>query len=137
MKRVTVAVNPSTNFSLKDAQSFAAYMEKDLSVLLTYVDGWEDSAGNTVWVASAPKPDWWFARVQSPFGDRPAIDTENDINMTGAERAYNALTIWDGVSAFPQSAPGKITVIAGIGGKASLAAMGVQPIKEIVDSQGI
>jgi len=125
MKRVTVAVNPGRNFSLDDARSFAAYMEKDLSVLMTYVEGWQDTNGNPVWVASAPKPDWWLLKAQSPFGDRPEVDTENDINMTGAGRAYDALTIWDGVSPVPQSAPGKITAIAGMVGPDALAAMGV------------
>jgi hypothetical protein len=126
MKRVTVAVCPDDTFSLEDARSFAAYMEEDLSVLLTYVPGRYDSAGNPVWVASAPKPDWWLAKAQAPFGDRPEVDTENAINMAGAERAYNALTIWDGVSAFPQAAPGRITAIAGMDGPDALAAMGVK-----------
>jgi len=125
MKRVTVVVCPDSTFSLEDARSFAAYMEEDLSVLLTYVPGGYDSAGNPVWVASAPKPDWWLAKAQAPFGERPEVDTENDINMTGAERAYDALTVWDGVSPVPQAAPGRITAIAGMDGPDALAAMGI------------
>jgi len=132
MKRVTVAVCPDSTFSFEDARSFAAYMEEDLSVLLTYVEGGHDSAGNPVWVASAPKPDWWLAKAQAPFGERPEVDTENDINMAGAERAYDALTIWDGVSPVPQAAPGKITAIVGMDGPDALAAMGCHK-KENID----
>jgi len=128
MKRVTVAVNPDATFSLDDARSFAAYMEESLSVLLTYVEGWQDANGNPVWVASAPKPDWWLAKAREPFGERPDVDTENAINMAGAERAYDALTIWDGVPPVPQSAPGKITAIAGMDGPEALEAMGLERV---------
>ena len=126
---VTVAVNPNADFSLDDARSFAAYLEEDLGVLMTYNGGRQDSESNPVWVASAPKPDAWLAKAQSPFGDRPAIDTENEINMTGAERAYNALVIWDGETAIPQSAPGTITAIAGMDGADALDAMGVTQVE--------
>lgn len=46
--------------------------------------------------------------------------------MARAERAHIRLEIWDGVSVFPQSAPDKITAIAGMeDGVAALEAMGL------------
>ena len=127
MRRVTVAVNPGAGVSLADARSLAAYLDADLSSLLAFVGGWQDEQGNPVWVASGVQSDAWIKRAQTPFGndDRPEIDAGNDINMTGAERAFDALVIWDGESAFPQSAPGKITAIAGMNGLDALSAMGL------------
>ena len=125
-KRVTVAVAAGM---LDDARSFAAYMDDNPASLFTFVGGWQDSAGNPVWVASAPKDDVWLWKAQQPIGDRPEWDTENEINMTGAERALAALVIWDGETAFPQSAPGTITAIAGMSGTDALEAMGVERVQ--------
>lgn len=127
--RVTVGVCPNGNVSIEDARAFAAYLYQDLGSLGTFAHGWQDANGNPAYAASAVVDDAWRARAVTPFDhdDRPNIDPERRINMTGARRAFDAMqgNIWTGEGAVPQCAPDRIVAVAGMPPLQALAAMGL------------
>ena len=80
---------------------------------------WQDAGGNLYACASLPVSDTFTTAAQSGL-QRPAWDTDNHVNMAGANRAQAALV----VSLTPVAAmPDKLTACAGDDALAVLAAM--------------
>jgi len=96
----------------------------------TYVGlNWQDAGGNLYACASLPVPDTFTTTAQSPL-QRPAWDTDNHVNMAGANRAQSALVF----SLTPVTAmPDKLTACAGDDALAVLAAMGLTQVGVDVD----
>ena len=88
----------------------------------TYVGlNWQDADGNLYAVASLPVSETFTTTAQSGL-QRPAWDTDNHVNMAGANRAQAALVF----SLTPVTAmPDKLTACAGDDALATLAAMGL------------
>ena len=85
---------------------------------------WQDADGNLYAVASLPVSDTFTTTAQSPL-QRPAWDTDNHVNMAGANRAQSALVF----SLTPVTAmPDKLTACAGDDALATLAAMGLTQV---------
>ena len=60
--------------------------------------------------------------------ERPAEDTENEINLTGARRAQAKLVFWqptDPPTPVPQADPVRMIAVAGLSGPDALAQMGL------------
>jgi len=82
---------------------------------------WQDAAGNIYACASLPVSETFTTTAQSGL-QRPAWDTDNLVNMTGAGRAQAALVF----SLTPVTAmPDKLTACVGDDALATLAAMGL------------
>jgi hypothetical protein len=82
---------------------------------------WQDTDGNLYAVASLPVSAAFTTAAQTAI-QRPAWDTDNYINMAGANRAQAALVF----SLTPVLAlPDKLTACAGDDAMATLAAMGL------------
>ena len=96
----------------------------------TYVGlNWQDAGGNLYACASLPVSDTFTTTAQSPL-QRPAWDTDNTVNMAGANRAQLALVF----SLTPVAAmPDKLTACAGDDALATLAAMGLTQVEVEVD----
>ena len=86
---------------------------------------WQDDDGNLYAVASLPVSDAFTTTAQSGL-QRPTWDTDNHVNMTGANRAQAALVF----SMKPVTAmPDKLTACAGDDALATLAAMGLTQVE--------
>ena len=92
----------------------------------TYVVlNWHDVDGNLYACASLPVSDTFTSVAQSPL-HRPAWDTDNTVNLAGANRAQAALVF----SLTPVTAmPDKLTACAGDDALATLAAMGLTQVE--------
>jgi len=95
----------------------------------TYVGvNWQDAGGNLYACASLIVSDAFTTTAQSPL-QRPAWDTDNHVNMAGANRAQAALVF----SLTPVTAmPDKLTACVGDDGLATLAAMGLTQVEVYV-----
>ena len=95
----------------------------------TYVYlNWQDVDGNLYACASLPVSDTFTSTAQSPL-QRPVWDTDNTVNMAGANRAQAALVF----SPVPVLAlPDKLTACVGEDALAALAAMGLTIVEETV-----
>jgi len=91
----------------------------------TYVAlNWNDVDGNLYACASLPVSDTFTTAAQSGL-QRPAWDTDNHVNMAGANRAQAALMF----SLTPVAAmPDKLTACVGDDALATLAAMGLTQV---------
>ena len=127
--RVTVAVHED---DLADARSLAAYLDDEQNSLMTFVPSGQDADGEQYYAASAPKSKAWRDKAKAPLGDRPAWDTGQDINMTGAERALDALQIWTPEigGPVPQAAPGVIVAVVHDNGPEALHWMGLDRVED-------
>ena len=82
---------------------------------------WQDAGGNLYACASLTVSDTFTTTAQSPL-QRPAWDTDSNVNMAGANRAQEALVF----SLTPVTAmPDKLTACGGDDALATLAAMGL------------
>jgi hypothetical protein len=85
---------------------------------------WHDAEGNLYACASLPVSETFTTTAQSGL-QRPAWDTDNHVNMAGANRAQAALVF----SLTPVTAmPDKLTACAGDDALATLAAMGLTQV---------
>jgi len=92
----------------------------------TYVAlNWQDAGGNLYACASLPVSDTFTTAAQSGL-QRPAWDTDNHVNMAGANRAQAALVF--SLEAV-EVAPDKLTACAGDDALATLAAMGLTQVE--------
>jgi hypothetical protein len=124
VKRATV-VCPEPH--MDDCNSLAAIVASDAAKgpdnLLTFRSAsWRDASGNLYAVASAAVLDRFEEAAGRPL-TRPAWDTENDVNMTGAGRAQAK------VSFTGPASPDKILVIMGEDYEAQLAAAGLTRVE--------
>jgi len=64
--------------------------------------------------------------------ERPEADTENAVNLTGAQRAQDKLVIWmptDPPQPMPSAHTSRIVVVVGMKGAEALAAMGLSTVE--------
>ena len=109
-----------------DANNFAMVLGYGPSDAETYVaQNWQDADGNLYACASLPVSDAFTTTAQSGL-QRPAWDTDNHVNMAGANRAQAALVF----SLTPVTAmPDKLTACVGDDALATLAAMGLTQVE--------
>jgi len=121
--RITIAC-PATLRS--DANQLAMVLGYGPSDAETYVAlNWQDAGGNLYACASLTVSDTFTTTAQSPL-QRPAWDTDNHVNMAGANRAQAALVF----SLTPVTAmPDKLTACVGDDALATLAAMGLTQVE--------
>lgn len=97
---------------------------------------WVDAEGNLYAAASWEARPEWIIAAQSPLV-RPEWDVEPYVvNMTGAERAQDALVFWvpsEDTPDAPQASTTTLTAIAGMDGLDALAAMGLTRVEEGID----
>jgi hypothetical protein len=105
-----------------DANNLAMVLGSGPADALTYgALNWQDAAGNLYACASLPVSETFTTTAQTSL-QRPAWDTDNHVNMAGANRAQAALVF----SLEPVDvAPDKLTACAGDDALATLAAMGL------------
>jgi len=121
--RLTIAC-PATIRS--DANQLAMVLGYGSSDAETYVAlNWQDAGGNLYACASLTVSDTFTTAAQSPL-QRPSWDTDNIIDMAGANRAQAALVF----SLTPVTAmPDKLTACVGDDALATLAAMGLTQVE--------
>ena len=109
-----------------DANDLAMVLGFGPDDALTYVAlNWQDAGGNLYAAASLPVSDTFTTTAQSNL-QRPAWDTDNHVNMAGANRAQAALVF----SLTPVTAmPDKLTACVGDDALATLAAMGLSQVE--------
>ena len=117
--RITIACPDALR---DDANNLAMVLGYGPSDAETYVAlNWLDTAGNLYACASLPVSDAFTTTAQSGL-QRPSWDTDNHVNMAGANRAQAALVF----SLTPVTAmPDKLTACAGDDALAVLATMGL------------
>ena len=117
--RITIACPDALRDDANDLAMVLGYGPDDA---LTYgALNWQDADGNLYAVASMPVSDAFVTTAQTGL-QRPAWDTDNHVNMAGANRAQAALVF----SLEPvEVAPDKLTACAGEDALATLAAMGL------------
>jgi len=115
--RITIACPDALRDDANDLAMVLGYGPDDA---LTYgALNWQDADGNLYAVASMPVSDAFVTTAQTGL-QRPAWDTDNHVNMAGANRAQAALVF----SLEPVTAmPDKLTACAGEDSAATLAAM--------------
>ena len=92
---------------------------------------WQDANGNLYAAASFIALEHWIIAASQPL-QRPEWDTENFVNMAGAQRAQAAMVVWlGGDDPIPQASPDKLTVVIGDDGLAALEAMGLVAVEEL------
>jgi len=125
--RLTIACPEALRDDANNLAMVLGYCPDDAE---TYVGlNWQDAGGNLYACASLPVPDTFTTTAQSPL-QRPAWDTDNHVNMAGANRAQSALVF----SLTPVTAmPDKLTACAGDDALAVLAAMGLTQVEVEVD----
>ena len=125
--RLTIACPEALRDDANNLAMVLGYRPDDAE---TYVGlNWQDAGGNLYACASLPVPDTFTTTAQSPL-QRPAWDTDNHVNMAGANRAQSALVF----SLTPVTAmPDKLTACAGDDALAVLAAMGLTQVEVEVD----
>jgi len=117
--RLTIAC-PATLRS--DANNFAMVLGYGPADAETYgTPNWQDAGGNLYACASLTVSDTFTSAAQSPL-QRPAWDTDNHVNMAGANRAQAALVF--SLEAV-EVAPDNLTACAGDDALATLAEMGL------------
>ena len=121
--RITVACPDALRV---DANNLAMVLALGPDDELTYgALNWQDVDGNLYAAASFDADPAFLGAAQSALL-RPAWDVEPyTISMAAADRAQAALLLWNGEEDVPQAIPAVLTAIAGMGGLAALAAMGL------------
>jgi len=125
--RLTIACPEALRDDANNLAMVLGYRPDDAE---TYVGlNWQDAGGNLYACASLPVSDTFTTTAQSPL-QRPAWDTDNRVNMAGANRAQAALVF----SLTPVTAmPDKLTACVGDDALATLAAMGLTQVEVEVD----
>jgi len=109
-----------------DANNLAMVLGYGPSDAETYVAlNWQDAGGNLYACASLTVSDTFTTAAQSGL-QRPAWDTDNHVNMAGANRAQAAMVF--SLEAV-EVAPDKLTACAGDDALATLAAMGLTQVE--------
>ena len=121
--RLTIACPATIRSDANNLAMVLGYRPDDAE---TYVGvNWQDAGGNLYACASLIVSDAFTTTAQSPL-QRPAWDTDNHVNMAGANRAQSALVF----SLTPVTAmPDKLTACAGDDALAVLAAMGLTQVE--------
>ena len=111
-----------------DANALAMVLGYGTDDAITYdALNWQDAAGNLYACTSLPVSETFTTAAQSGL-QRPSWDTDNHVNMAGANRAQAALVF----SLTPVTAmPDKLTACAGDDSTATLAAMGLTPVVDV------
>jgi len=124
--RLTIACPATIRSDANNLAMVLGYRPDDAE---TYVGvNWQDAGGNLYACASLIVSDAFTTTAQSPL-QRPAWDTDNHVNMAGANRAQAALVF----SLTPVTAmPDKLTACVGDDGLATLAAMGLTQVEVYV-----
>ena len=109
-----------------DANQLAMVLGFGVQDALTYVAlNWQDADGNLYACASLPVSDTFTTTAQTAL-QRPVWDTDNTVNMAGANHAQAALVF----SPVPVLAlPDKLTACVGDDALATLAAMGLTQVE--------
>jgi hypothetical protein len=109
-----------------DANNLAMVLGYGPSDALTYGElNWQDEDGNLYACASLPVSDTFTTTAQTAL-QRPVWDTDNTVNMAGANRAQAALVFsLDPVAAMPD----KLTACAGDNALATIAAIGLTQVE--------
>ena len=117
--RLTIACPEALRDDANNLAMILGYRPDDAE---TYVGlNWQDAGGNLYACASLIVSDAFTTAAQSGL-QRPSWDTDNHVNMAGANRAQAALVF----SLTPVTAmPDKLTACAGDDALAVLAAMGL------------
>ena len=125
--RLTIACPDALRDDANNLAMVLGYRPDDAE---TYVGlNWQDAGGNLYACASLIVSDAFTTAAQSGL-QRPAWDTDNYVNMAGANRAQSALAFsLDPVAAMPD----KLTACAGDDALAVLAAMGLTQVEVEVD----
>jgi hypothetical protein len=116
-----------------DANNLAMVLAAGPADAQTYGElKWQDGDKNLYACASFEARMEWIIGASSQL-IRPEWDTENIIDMAGAQRAQQAIVLWMGPGddqenpiSTPTATPDKLTVVAGDDALASLSAMGIQ-----------
>ena len=121
--RITIACPDALRDDVNNLAMVLGYGPYDAE---TYGElNWQDADGNLYACASMPVSDTFTSAAQSGL-QRPAWDTDNTVNMAGANRAQAALVF----SLTPVTAmPDKLTACAGDDALATLAAMGLTQVE--------
>jgi len=121
--RITIACPDALRDDANNLAMVLGYRPDDAE---TYVAlNWQDAGGNLYACASLIVSDAFTTAAQSGL-QRPAWDTDNIIDMAGANRAQAALV----VSLTPVAAmPDKLTACVGDDALAVLAAMGLTQVE--------
>ena len=121
--RITIACPDALRDDANNLAMVLGYRPDDAE---TYVGlNWQDAGGNLYACASLIVSDAFTTAAQSGL-QRPAWDTDNTVNMAGANRAQAALVF----SLTPVTAmPDKLTACVGDDGLATLAAMGLTQVE--------
>jgi len=121
--RITIACPDALR---DDANNLAMVLGYGPSDAETYGElNWQDAGGNLYACASLTVSDAFTTTAQSGL-QRPAWDTDNHVNMAGANRAQAALAF----SLTPVTAmPDKLTACVGDDALATLAAMGLTQVE--------
>jgi len=124
--RITVACPDALRVDANNLAMVLAFGPPDE---LTYgALNWTDANGNLYAAASFEAGPEFLGAAQSALA-RPAWDVEPyTISMAAAGRAQAALVLWNGEDDMPQAMPAALTAIAGMGGLAALAAMGLMRV---------
>ena len=117
---------------LSDANQWAQCLGEGPADGLTWANPLhQDAAGNlyvvrSLWVT----PEWIAAAQQAPR--RPFWDADNDVNMAGAKRAFDALTLWtsDSETPPPLAQTGRIVALQGLDVDAAIAALGLSLVPD-------
>ena len=124
--RLTIACPDALQDDANNLAMALGYRPDDAGTYLGL--NWQDADGNLYAVASLQVSDTFTTTAQSGL-QRPAWDTDNRVNMAGANRAQSALV----VSLTPVTAmPDKLTACVGDDGLATLAAMGLTQVEVYV-----
>jgi len=125
--RLTIACPDALRDDANNLAMVLGYRPDDAE---TYVGlNWRDAGGNLYACASLIVSDAFTTTAQSGL-QRPAWDTDNTVNMAGANRAQAALVFsLDPVAAMPD----KLTACAGDNALAVLAAMGLTQVEVEVE----
>jgi hypothetical protein len=112
---------------MDDAQHLAMALAEGPADARTYRNpNWRDSQGNAYAVASFEAGASWLLSAKEAL-HRPAWDADADIDLGKARNAQDKILVWsrqDDVAP-PAADPSRITLIAGLEGRAALQVLGL------------
>ena len=121
--RLTIACPDTLRDDANDFAMVLGYGPDDGETYVTL--NWQDESGNRYAAASLDVSEAFTTAAQTDL-ERPEWDTDNNVNMAGANRAQAALVFsLEHVLALPD----KLTACAGDDALATLAAMGLTQVE--------